>query len=313
MDNPIFIVGLPRSGSTLWAKILEKNKNILRFREMFFLRPWGKDFRYFYRKKVGDLSIENNITKMIELIFSGEKIAGINGTFWEDMGKINDNDLKDKIHNKILNSDKSLENIFKIIIEETTKFKGYKRCFVKFPVYFSYIPKLLEWYPQCKVIHITRDPRAIAISKTNDPGGTQKLIKKYSQINHISYFIKKIMIFFVIFQYIWDSKVHNKCKKFQNYALFRYEDLLNNPEKTILELCEFSKIKFNKRMLYPDEGEESSLTGKKRKGFDKKAAFRWKNVISPLEKKIVTFFTKNSMKRFGYDPIYHPIFWDDLD
>ena len=88
---------------------------------------------------------------------------------------------------------------------------------------------------------------------------------------------------------------------------------INNPEKTILELCKFSKIEFNKKMLYPREGEESSLTGKKRKGFDKKAAFRWKNVISPLEKKIVTFFTQNSMKRFGYDPIYHPIFRDDLD
>jgi len=310
MDNPIFIVGLPRSGSTLWAKIIERNENILRFREMFFLRPWGKDFRYFYRKKVGDLSVENNISKMITLIFSDEKTFGIDGTFWEDMGKFNDDKLKEKIHKKILESDKSLENIFKIIIEETTKFKGYDRCFVKFPVYFNYISKLLEWYPQCKIIHITRDPRAIAISKTNDPGGTQKLIKKYSQINHISYFIKKIMIVFVIFQYNWESKVHIKCKKFKNYALFRYEDLLLNPEKTIRELCEFSEIEFNKKMLYPGGGEESSLTGKKRKGFDKKAASRWEKAISPFEKKIVTFFTKNSMKRFGYDPVCHPVFKD---
>lgn len=310
MDNPIFIVGLPRSGSTLWAKILEKNENILRFREMFFLRPWRKDFRYFYRKKVGDLSINKNISKMITLIFSDKKKSGIDETFWEDIGKLNNENLKDKLYNRIKESDRSIESIFKIIIEETTKFKGYNRCFVKFPVNFNYIPKLLQWYPQCKVLHITRDPRATAISKTNDPGGTARLIKRYSQISHLSYFIKKIMIFFVIFQYNWESKVHIKCKKYQNYKLFRYEDLLLNPEKTIRELCDFSEIEFNKKMLYPGEGEESSLTGKKRKGFDKKAASRWKKVISPFEKKIVTFFTKNSMERFGYDPICHPVFKD---
>jgi hypothetical protein len=84
-----------------------------------------------------------------------------------------------------------------------------------------------------------------------------------------------------------------------------------DPEKTIRELCAFSEIEFNKKMLYPGEGEESSLTGKKRKGFDKKAASRWKKVISPSEKKFITFFTKKSMRRLGYGPIYHPIFQDE--
>ena len=85
---------------------------------------------------------------------------------------------------------------------------------MKFPVYVNYVPQLLQWYPQCKIIHITRDPRATAMSRTNDPGGTQIRIRKYP---NLAYFIKKIMVMFVVIQYIWTSKLHCKYKDLNNY------------------------------------------------------------------------------------------------
>lgn len=277
--------------------------------EMHFLTPWRKDFRYFCRKEVGDLSIEKNIGKMIDLIFSNETIRGITGSFWKlDIERVNDDNLKKKLYNKILESDRSLGSIFKILIEEISNFSGYNKCCMKFPVYVNQIPQLLRWYPKCKIIHITRDPRAMAISRTNDPAGTRKKIRRHPRM---SYIIKKMMLFFVVVQYIWTSKTHYKYKKIENYALFRYEDLLVDPEKFIMELCDFAKLDYDPRMIDPNEGQISSITGRQAKGFDKKAGVRWKKVISPFEKWAITLLTKRSMERFGYDPKTHPIYLDE--
>lgn len=306
MQNPIFIVGLPRSGSTLWLNIFAQHPTLYRIGEMLFLTPWRKDFSYFLKKHVGDLSSEKNLEKMINLIFSRKLVPGITASFWyHDIGKVIDPKLRIILLNKLRASDKSLEQIFKILVEEITAFEGFNRCCIKFPVYVNYVPQLLQWYPDCKIIHITRDPRAMAVSRKNDPEGTQLKIKKYP---YFAFPLKLMMVTFVILQYIWSSKLHAKYKGIQNYALFKYEDLLADPERVVKKLCDFTEIKFLPEMLIPKEGQASSVTGKRQKGFSKATASRWKKVISPFEERLITLFTKPSMDRFEYDYRNHPVF-----
>jgi hypothetical protein len=243
---------------------------------------------------------------MIELIFSRRWEPGIASPFWYyDIKEVNNYDFKTILSDRMMKSNKSLESIFKIIIEEITASKGYSRCCMKFPVSVNYVPKLVEWYPECKIIHITRDPRAIAISKTNDPGGTQKIIERHP---YLRFAIRKMMINYVLLQYIWATKLHCKYNEIKNYALFKYEDLLAEPENTIRRLCEFTDIDFFQEMLNPKAGQASSITGKTHKGFNKKAATHWKESIHPYEEKIITRLTIKSMKRFEYNPHIHPVF-----
>ena len=54
-------------------------------------------------------------------------------------------------------------------------------------------------------------------------------------------------------------------------------------------------------MLEPEEGQASSITGKKHRGFNKKSADHWRKEISTFDKKMITFITKDSMRRFGYE------------
>lgn len=314
IKSPIFIIGLPRSGSTLFHNLIVMNPKIFRLAEMHYLNPWRKDFRYFLKNKVGDLSKEENIRKMIDMIFSSETIDGITGAFWrfENIEAVKNPEFKRELYNKISESDKSLESIFKILLEELTRFSGYNRFCVKFPVYVNNVPELLKWYPDCKIIHVTRDPRAIAMSKTNDPGGTAVVIKKYP---YLKFFIRKAMIAFVIVQYIWSSRLHQKYKNYKNYALFKHEDLLAEPEKVLKELCEFMEVDYDPCMLELDKGrhehQSSSVTEKKTRNIDKKAAVRWKAIITPFENIIITWLTKKSMKRFEYNPETHPVFKND--
>lgn len=290
MENPVFIVGLPRTGSTLWLNLVARNPEILGIGELLFLTPpWRKDFRYFLKHSVGALSDKENIKKMIGLMFSEKMTPGITASFWQyEAKKFDTPDLRESIYQRILESDKSLSSIFRAFIEELSSANGFSRCCVKFPVFVNYIPELLKWYPNCKIVHITRDPRAIAVSRAGFRG--QKKIKN-----------RDLMMLFAMAQYIWTSRLHFKYREISNYALFRYEDLLTNPEKTIRAFCDFTKIDFNQQMLNPQEGQASSITGKKSTGFNGEAAYRWRDVITPMEEKIITVFTVKSMKRFGYD------------
>lgn len=311
MKNPIFIIGLTRSGSTLWHNIIAMNPAICRLAEMHYLTPWRRDFRYFLRKHIGDISNDENIVKMVDMVLSRKYISGLGSPFWrfEKVKALDDPNFRATLIENIISSDRSLKSIFKILIENITTFSGYNQCCVKFPVFVNHMPKLLEWYPDCKIVHITRDPRAIAMSKTNDPGGTAILNEKYS---YFTYPIRKTMIFWVIVQYIWASRIHEKLNGNSNYKLFKYEDLLAFPEEIIRGLYEFVGFKFDNTVVDLDLGQhehqKSSITGIKQKEIDKNTASYWKMKISPFENFFISFMTRRSMKRIGYDPVNHPVF-----
>jgi len=305
MIQPIFIVGIPRTGSTLWSNIIARDPNVMRFGEMHFLNPWHQDFRNFLRQNVGDLAKDNSVETLIDILFSGGQYAGLRGNYWEQIQKINPELLKQRMQEAVLASDRSLASIFRIVVDEPTRIRGYEKCLIKFPVYFSYVRLLKVWYPNAKIVHITRDPRATAMSKTNDPGGTGKRLPRHPRLGLLIRYVMKV---FVVVQYIWSSYMHRKNSGSNNYALFRYEDLLANPEHTIRELCKFTGMDFNQDMLNPRKGQPSSLTGERRDGFDVTTAARWKQGLRPLEVHMITWVTRGSMRRLGYNPDTHPVY-----
>jgi len=311
---PIFIVGPHRSGSTLWHNLIAMCPGVMRLTDPRFLGDRRhKDFNCFL-KSCGDLSVDDNVDTMVEMCFSKQNVPGLDSTFWrfENIEAVKNPELKKEISNRIKQSDRSLGAIAKIFIEEITRFGGCERACVKFPVDIRHIPELLQWFPDCKLVHITRDPRAVAMSKSNDPSGTAIKITRYPGF---AWFIRRLAMWFVIPQYRWTSRLHLRLKHLPNYRLFRYEDLLAQPEIALRKLCEFIDVDFTDDLLHPETGrhehQRSSLTGRQRKAFDPNAAIRWQRTISVFDRWLITTLTKGSMKQMGYDPGTHPVFQAD--
>jgi hypothetical protein len=314
-EPPVFVVGLPRTGSTLLELSIARSPGVLIFGEVLYLSPWRRDFRYFLRTRVGDLFKDENLRKMIDIIFSRhDEIPGITGSFWRlsPFRAIGEEAIKQRVFLALKSSDRSLGSILQILLREITEFNGCRRCCVSFPVYVNHISELLSWFPEGKIIHITRDPRAIAISKTNDPGGTAIYNKKYP---HLKYLVRKAMIAFVVVQYVWASRIHARFRRHPNYLLVKYEDLVVQPVRTLQEICEFAQIEFTSDMLEQaeDRAQRSSITGELRTKADARAASKWKSVITPFEKFFVTLFCGRGMARFGFDPKSHPVYANVLD
>ena len=118
------------------------------------------------------------------------------------------------------------------------------------------LPELLNWFPDCKIVHITRDPRALAMSKTNDPSGTAIKVVEHPRL---AWLIRKSAVWFTIAQYRQDARsCIGSSSDLPNYRLFRYEDLLFDPEKTLRELCGFIEVEFSEAMLEPQSGRTTS-------------------------------------------------------
>jgi hypothetical protein len=309
--SPIFVCGLPRSGSTLLELTISRSPGVLRLAESLYLSPWRRDFRYFLRKNVGDLETDENLRRMVDIIFSThDEIPGITGTFWRLRGikAIGEVELKRRVFESLRESGRSLEDVFRVLLREITEFNGFKRCCVSFPVHVQYIPELMKWFPEAKFVYLTRDPRAIAISKTNDPGGTAVYNRRWPYLKHG---IRKAMIVFVIVQYIQASRVHERLRDKRNYLLIHYEDMVMEPVQTMRRVCEFAGLEFTSDMLEQptDRAQRSSISGELRTQADAKAAAKWREVITLAEEKAITALTRPSMKRFGFDYESHPVYF----
>jgi hypothetical protein len=286
---------------------------ILRLAEPRFLAPpRHRDLKFFLKTQAADLSNDADVDKLVELCFSRKQFPGLDSAFWMFQGikAADDPALHDAIAGRIKASpDRSLGVICRAIIEEITRFSGAERACVKFPVDVEHIGELIEWFPGCKVIHITRDPRALAMSKSNDPFGTALRVLAHPRL---AWFIRKGIVWHVTNEYRQTARVHALWQKSDSYRIFRYEDLMAQPEAVLRELCEFAGITFVPEMLAPEKGQHdhqpSSLTGKRQKAFDSSAAIRWKRVISPMDNWLISLFTRKSMRTLGYDPKSHLIF-----
>jgi hypothetical protein len=312
MKGPIFIIGFHRSGSTLWHNLIAMCPGVMRLAEPFFLGPRRqRDFKFFLQTQARDLSSDQDIEKMVELCFARKRLPGLESAFWrfEGIAAADDLSLRKEIVRQISASDRSLGAIARIFVTEVTRFNGCERACMKFPVDPLHLPELLQWFPDCKVVHVTRDPRASAMSKSNDPSGTAIRILERPRLGWL---IKKAAIWLVITQYRASARLHLRFKDLKNYRLFRYEDLLAEPEKVLRELCGFIDAEFTDDMLHPEKGrhdhQPSSLTGKRAKAFDPSAATRWKTAISIFDTWTISLLTRGSMRKLGYNPKTHPIF-----
>jgi hypothetical protein len=308
MEKPIFIVGLHRTGSTLWHNIVAMSPEICRLTEIRFLAPrwWQKDVAYLIRTRLGSLDTDAKVERMVEMFFSRMGYPGLEGAYWRFENYehiVDDPEFRRNFTTRIKKSDRSLGSIFKALIDEITRAAGKTRPCVKFPLDVGHVPQLLAWYPDCKVMHITRDPRAMATSRTNDPSGTAIRAGRHA---YLSSGIRKAAILIAVMQYVWSSRLHVGYQSLPNYKLFRYEDLLYNPEEVIRDLCSFLELEFSPEMLQPQKGrhehQPSSITGKRQKEFDREAAWRWRNVISRSDACMIGLLTKRSMQRLAYHP-----------
>jgi len=204
---------------------------------------------------------------------------------------------KEYFEEKFLKSDRSLKSLFILIISLKGEILKKKNIGAKFPVHFSYLPLLLKWFPNCKIIFLTRDPRAILSSEIE----MKKRVTYSSQfpIKEHNIFFRLSVLLYVTIQWIWAQKIYNKYSQNNVIYLSKYENLVTNPSINIKKICNYLNIEYQDSMLNI-QLQDSSYNKSKVAGIKKSSLDKWKTNLNWFEKKFISFFTKNERYKIGY-------------
>lgn len=290
----VFILGVARTGSKIYKNILNENSDIDIIEELQFLVPAfiRKDV-YSYMNEINVKNKDKYIEELLCLFYS----KNIDGPFW-----LNDQGIgiieKSRLRKQLRKYKISIDNIMRILMYEHAKIKNKKNCGAKFPVNIAYSNVLYEMFPNEKYIHIIRDPRAIY------PSMLRNHISYFSEKNRKYKYLRPIIPFlsfiYLIYQYKLSYNFHITHNGSDNYHLQKFEILIIEPKKSLLNICEFLDIEFKESMLYPPVVDSSYNNKERKRGFDKKTLIRWKSELDYFIEVLITMFLKKEMKYFGY-------------
>lgn len=294
----IFIVGLPRTGTKMIADILHNAQHVHckispeNFYMGHLIRPGLRQ----ELKKFGGLTDEARVGELVEAMFAGQ----FPGTYWQLLKSGHLGVDRAMLCREILNSDRSEKGVYEALMRVHPEVTEATILGDKNPGHLYHVPELLAWFPEAKIIHTFRDPRAILASEwkkrisstsTKFPGF---LLRPFNSL---------LIVLHVTITWLYAVKLHYQYQRLypQNYYLSRFEDVVANPTKSIKELCKFLEIDFHPEMLNPRQF-DSSYAQEGETGFDPGALTRWQSYLKPWMKLWLLLWSRKYLREFGYIP-----------
>jgi len=261
---PIFIVGVPRSGTTLLAAMLAAHRNL----------SCGPETHFFRRLSEADPDqIINPKTWPKPAL---EFICSINHTNFLGPGKTSLIDKyqidKKDIEYYLESIEPSICNTLSSVTEQYMLRMGKRRWIEKTPDHIQYLILIRTYFPDSPIIAIIRDPRDVALSLTKVPWSAKT-------------FLEALMY--------WKRLDQDSQEFFSNDGIcytLRFEDLISAPQAVLQKLCQFIGEEYDKEM------QNTSLTGaqintrsvpwkdKARQSIDKSRIYRWRNILTEQER-----------------------------
>ncbi len=218
----VFIATFGRSGSTLLQMMLNQHPQVIATLEQPFILV---TYHYFHQKKNWS---DRDIKKFIRQIW-------LRKSAMKYQWGINEDDLEQDLI-QLRNSGRlNFRNACKCVYANNMHFnKEIKIIIDKNPIYLAHLDKIISVFQDSKFIILLRDYRAIFYSLSNYKNRTIKSM--YTNLISIKKGAIKLLN-------------HLETPSFK-HTLLRYEDLVETPSSTLIEICSFLNISFNNRMLH---------------------------------------------------------------
>lgn len=269
--SPIFVVGSPRSGTSLLRVILNRHPAISLCDETHF-------FYYVYtrRRAFGDLSDEDNRRRLIERYLAIHRIQRIG----MDVPALSD---------ELMRHGTSYATFFSTILKFYAVAKGKRRHGEKTPHHALYTQTLCDWYPHCKVIHLIRDPRDVVGSLLRMPWAN----------NSVTANARSWLLY---------TRSAEQISQSSNYCLVRYEDLVQNPEVELKRICTFIDEAYHPAMLDSDSNEGKQEVASEwwfqraKRPVTNDRVGKWREQLTPEQIALIEWIVAPVMRQFGYAP-----------
>ena len=163
-----------------------------------------------------------------------------------------------------------------------------------------YASEIIELLPNAKIINMIRDPRDVVLS--------QKYKWKIRFLGAKNIPLREALRAYINYHPITISKLWNSSIKaamrledHPNFLSIRFEDVIESPEKTVSDVCDFLNIPFSRQLLeVPLAAPSREPSAHDKKGIRKKSNSWRSGEISDTEVFICQKITSAYMDRYGY-------------
>jgi hypothetical protein len=208
-EAPVFVLGCPRSGTTVLYHMLLSAGNFAVYRTesnvFSVLQP-----------RFGSLRSKNNLRQLLPMWLKSKlfQATGLEGT---------------QIREQLMRECHSAGDFLRIVMEETARRQGVERWADCTPDHLLYIPEIKRQIPNALVVHIIRDGRDVALSYVKQGWAYPFPWDRKERLSVAGLF--------------WEWIV-GRGRKFgrtlgADYYELHYEDLVEKPHETLRALGEF--------------------------------------------------------------------------
>jgi hypothetical protein len=266
-NEPIFIVGAPRSGTTLLRNMLNRHPAIAICRETDF-----DHYVYRRRRSFGNLGDLRNRQRLVKEYLSTRGVRRMQMEL-------------QALEAMLLKEGTSYEAFFLSLLRCYAQAQGKRRCGEKTPRHALITEQLCEWYPGATIIHLVRDPRDVVASLLRMPWADHNALGN-----------ARLWLRF--------NLAARRSQHRPKYLLVHYEQLVTQPEQELRRICSFIGEDYSAIMLVPSHdptadrpwlqrAEEPVNTGRLGK---------WREQLTADQVALIEWLVRPNMETFGYEP-----------
>lgn len=283
--SPIFIVGTPRSGTTLLAKVLGQHSRIFMPGETHFF-----DDIFSRCDQIGSiqdpLAFEKVLARLLSLYSRYNE--------HHDQARIDEIFRHAEVRKKMQESCKNYEDILSFFMEIQTQYEGKNRWGNNTPRDIFNIDHIISFYPDAKVIVCIRDIRDYLLSYKY-----KWRVTAFENIQRVKYMYHPVMTS-LLWKYTMRQLPRIKLLvPERNLFLVRYEYLVSQPDNAFRQISDFIEEKFEPSVLAIDY-DNSSFGGQDR-GIFASSIGRWKKGLTPEEVLIAQMIGGQEFLSAGYE------------
>jgi len=221
--EPVFVVGVARSGTTLLTAMLSAHSSLSCGPETHFFRRLAEvEVDQLCDPETWPEPAANFISSIRHSAFTGYESKSLLEKYELDPAQIADY-LADK--------KPAIPNILASVTEQYMTRLGKRRWIEKTPDHLEFVHLIRKYFPVSPIVRIIRDPRDVALSLMRVPWGA-------------SLFLEALLF--------WKRLDEASAEFFstdQNSLTVRFEDLISDTEAELKKLCEFVGEDYEQVML----------------------------------------------------------------
>ncbi len=270
---PFFVLGSQRSGTTMLRLMMNNHPNLAIPHETGFFVQFREAIDQY-----GDLAVKENAAKLLEDISRHHLVR--RGGHITNREAILDHPIR------------SFPDLIDAILTEYAISHGKQRWGDKTPCYTLYIEVLWKLFPGCKIIHLVRDGRDVALSQRKIEWMSNSLPTLAADWQMKTLICHKV------------GSVLGK----DHFLELKYENLVTDTESTLRSICGFLDEPFTDDMLEYHRNAKAVVPsaslkwhGNSVQAPDPDKLYKWQSKMSKSDRIIFEQVAGQALKLFGYE------------